>query len=113
MADVLILVTQISSIIAFILILIAVILGLRAFFKFTGEGPFRRGILLLGIFLILFLLSVGFMFLYHLEGSELMGILWYTGLFIALIVGILSSIYSYSFLKSIRKNIKKKKLKKR
>lgn len=111
MINSLVLVTQISAIIAFILILTAIILGFRAFFKFTGGGNFKRSILLLELFLFLFLLSVAFMFIYHLLGSELMEILWYVGLFVALIAGIFSSIYSYRFLKSI--SIKKKKSKKR
>lgn len=113
MTDLLLLVTQVSAVIAFILILAAVIFGWRAFFRFSGGGPFKRSILLFELFLIFFLLSVAFMFMYHLRDSGLMELLWYAGLLVALITGIFSAVYSYHFLKSISKIAKKTKLKKR
>jgi len=60
MINYLLLITQVSAIVAFILILTAIILGLRAFFKFTGGGNFKKSILFLELFLIFFLEIYGY-----------------------------------------------------
>ena len=107
MADTLLLVTQITSLIAFSLLVVALVMSFISFSKFTGEGKFKRSILIFIFYIIFFSLAVMFMSLYHWIGSELMENLWYVTLNLGLLSGIVSSIFSISFYRSI--NFKKKK----
>ncbi len=101
MADVLLLLTQVSSLAAFILMGIAVSFSIFSLLKFTGEGKFKTSILFSTIYLFSFMLSVGFMSIYHWNDSEIMEILWHIGLNLGFIFGIISAIYSLNFWKNI------------
>ena len=51
MVDALLLVTQITSVIAFSLIMIAIVITLISLSKFTGDDAFKRSLLFLIIYL--------------------------------------------------------------
>src|SRR3989338_2826597 len=103
MVDALLLVTQITSVIAFCLIMIAIVITLISLSKFTGDDAFKRSLLFLIIYLTLFMIAVGFMSLYHWLDSEFMEGGWYLTLNIGLLFGIISGFFSFwkqvSFLK--------------
>ena len=107
MTDTLLLVTQVSSTVAFVIIAIAVIMGLMALSKFTGNSKFKMSILFLVLYLASFLLAIGFMSAYHWLNSDLMINLWYITLFVGLLFGVISGIFSLSFWR--RLNFEKKK----
>lgn len=109
MIDTLQLVTEVSSLIAFVLIAVAVVICIIAFKKFTGESKFKNSILFFTIFLILFMLAVLSMSIYHWFDFDLMEDLWYITLTISLILGIISSVYSLSFWQKIEFKKKKRK----
>jgi len=101
MVDALLLVTQITSVIAFSLIMIAIVITLISLSKFTGDDAFKRSLLFLMIYLILFMIAVGFMSLYHWLDSEFMQLGWYLMLNIGLLFGIISGFFSFSFWKQV------------
>ena len=109
MVDVLLLVTQITSVIAFGLIMTAIVITLISLSKFTGDDAFKRSLLFLIIYLTLFMIAVGFMSLYHWLDSEFMEGGWYLTLNIGLLFGIISGFFSFSFWErvSLRKKIPK------
>ena len=94
-------ITQLSSTVALVLLVIAVAAGIIAYRKFT-KGPFRKSILLSNLFLAVFSLAVAAMALYHWSGSELMENLWYLFLNAALVFGIVSSVHSLGFWKGVK-----------
>ena len=101
MIDALLLVTQITSVIAFSLIMIAIVITLISLSKFTGDDAFKRSLLFLMIYLILFMIAVGFMSLYHWLDSEFMQLGWYLMLNIGLLFWIISGFFSFSFWKQV------------
>ena len=101
MVDALLLVTQITSVIAFSLIMIAIVITLVSLSKFIGDDAFKRSLLFLVIYLILFAIAVGFMSLYHWLDLEFTEWGWYLMLNIGLLFGIISGIFSFSFWKRI------------
>ena len=107
MVEALYLLTQVSSVVAFALIGIAVVICFISLSKFTGRDKFKASILFLALYLVSFLTAVGFMSLYHWLNSELMEILWYVALNVSLLFGIVSVIYSLFFWKQIKPRKKK------
>ena len=95
-------ITIISSIIAFILIVIVIGYSIIALKKIAGGGGLKRSLSLHIFFLILFCAAVGFMALYHDLSSDFFEHLWYLALFISLSFGIWANMNSYQFWKGIK-----------
>ena len=107
MVDTHALATLISSVIAFVLMAVALVMGIRSVAKFEGGGRFKKSNVLFLFYLVSFVLAVGFMTLYHYNSSEMMEKLWFVFLNLGFALGIGSTLYFRSFWYEISKTNKR------
>lgn len=94
MLDPLMLVTQASSTVTFVLLASALGATFIAVTRQAGGERVSKSMLLFSCYLLLFLFAVGFMSLYHWLSSEGMEVAWYLALIVSMAFGVASSAYA-------------------